>query len=79
MDRTTLYTAVALSVTLFGLAITLGALLGELGLWGRLDGDSLLVGAGIAVAGAGALTQLWSEEPKEGAGPESRTREDAPR
>jgi hypothetical protein len=54
MDRTRVFRAASIAVAVFGASVAVGALSTGLGFQTGIDGDSLLVGAGIAVAGAGA-------------------------
>jgi hypothetical protein len=64
MGRTQFYRALGIALAGFGTVIATGALLTDLGIDTGIDAGSLLVGAGIAVAGAGAAAQ-FSSEPSE--------------
>jgi hypothetical protein len=54
MNRTRVYVVAGVLLACFGSLIALGALLTSIGIQTGIDGDSVLTGAGIAVAGAGA-------------------------
>lgn len=74
MKRRRISVVMGLLVACFGSAIALGALLTSIGVQTGIDGDSVLVGAGIAVGGAGAAFQLSarSSEPVADRGPIQR-------
>jgi len=54
MDRTRVYVVAGVLLACFGSVVALGAMLTNIGIQTGIDGDSVLTGAGIAVAGAGA-------------------------
>ncbi|WP_276258788.1 hypothetical protein [Haloglomus litoreum] len=58
MDRTGLYRGAGIVLAVLGTMIAVGAFLTSLGVPTGIDGDSVLIGAGIAVAGAGAAFQF---------------------
>lgn len=62
MNLTIIYLGAGMICTVLGTIIAVGAFLTTLGIPTGIDGDSVLVGAGIAVAGAGAAYQLLSSE-----------------
>lgn len=74
MDRTRVYVVAGVLLTCFGSVIALGALLTSMGIQTGIDGDSVLTGAGIAVAGAGAAFHFLtrSSEPVADRGPAQR-------
>jgi hypothetical protein len=64
MDRRRVYIVAGVLLACFGSVIALGAFLTSIGVQTGIDADSVLIGAGIAVAGAGAAFQL-SAKPSE--------------
>ncbi len=62
MNSTSIYLGAGLIGTVLGIVIAVGAFLTTLGIPTGIDGDSVLVGASIAVAGTGAAYKLFSSE-----------------
>lgn len=72
MDRNELYYVLGVAVTVLGTVIAAGALLDGVVALPIVDGDDLLVGVGIAVAGAGATMGFRREPASDGVEPSER-------
>jgi len=72
MNRADAYYLLSVAVTVFGVAVAGGALLDGVVALPVVDGDDLLVGAGIAVAGAGAAVSVRRDRTVDPAGASGR-------
>jgi hypothetical protein len=72
MDRNGYFYIMAVAVAALGTVIAVGALLDGVVVLPVVDGDDLLVGAGIAVAGAGAAMGFRRDRAPDAAEPSGR-------